>query len=348
MRFAIFITSGIGNALLLVPLIKSLRNKGTVTCFAASPFGAEAIFEGFKDDLFDAIVDVSGKSRVAKAALKYATAFDEVHLDYFSSGRQNLLLALAIGKRVFCNKIPLGIPASFRTKLSFIEPIAGIHEGTQYMRYTNGDFQDTELTAENFRLTPRPTRKDIPKEYVTLQPGSGNNLTPWKTWPTERWQEIAEWLMKHNDHLKILILGDQSEREMSKKFEALGDRVVSFIGKTTLKELPGIIGGAQFHLGGDSGLLHIAGCCATPSLTIWGGSDPVHFGWQKLDSELHTEIRIPDLPCHPCNRWIAPNRSKAAKPEICPDFRCIREIETSQLIEALTTKLNLPRRSDVA
>lgn len=346
MRFAIIITSGIGNALLLIPLIKELQKRGSVTCISASPFHAEKVFDGFSTKLFESLIDISSNAKAAAVALKRRGYFDEVYLDFFAGGRKNLLLASAIGKKVITNRPSTDLPEALTSSIQFIAPKARIHESQQYLRLFNPQFENNTPCEEQFLVNAIPPVRALPDKYLTIQPGSGNNLTPWKTWPVDRWIETMHWLLDEYPTLQLVVLGDDSEDWMHRQMDQLGPRVLSLIGQTKLEELPAIIAGATLHLGGDSGLLHIAGCLGISTATIWGGSDPAHFGWNVINPEKHLEIRIEELSCHPCNRWIEPNTSKATTPNECPDFACIRGINAAQVQEGIRTQLNKALRID--
>jgi ADP-heptose:LPS heptosyltransferase len=85
--------------------------------------------------------------------------------------------------------------------------------------------------------------------------------------------------------------------------------------------------------------MHIAGCVGTPTITVWGGSDPELFGWQKIDRSKHRVLQK-KLSCHPCNRWISPNTSKVELPSMCPDFECLQQISARMLLDVIYESIN--------
>ncbi len=58
---------------------------------------------------------------------------------------------------------------------------------------------------------------------------------PRKQWPADRFLEIARWLIDTYD-AQILLVGSAVDRNYSKLFKELGDRVIDSTGKTTLRE----------------------------------------------------------------------------------------------------------------
>lgn len=338
MKSAIFITSGIGNALYLVPLIKSLKEKGTVTCLAASSFRSHEIFRGFEDRLFDEVIEVGGAVSWPRFAAALVNRYDRVYLDFFASTKKNLVLASFLGKTVVTNHIPESLPRIFRGKIKHITPVIGLHEGTQYLLYVNPAMKDADLDESMFSLKPVFHKPILDEDYITIQPGSGNNKTPWKTWPVDAWTRLCKLITDNCPGLNIAVLGDETEETLSGVFESYGSRVRSFIGKTTLASLPSLMAGSKLHIGGDSAMLHIAGCVGTPTVTICGGSDPQIFGWSKVNAEKHVLIKH-TIACHPCYRWIAPNTSRVDDPARCPDFKCIRSIDETEVFRAVMQQL---------
>jgi len=338
LKFAIFITSGIGNALYLVPLIKTLRQRGSVTCIAASPFRSEQVFDGFAAPVFDRVIHINSPAAWPELARKMVSPFDTVYLDFFASTRKHLALAHFLGKTVVTNHVPESLPAFFRRKIHRVEPVIGLHEGTQYLRYANEALTDADLSESLFQLDPHPAKKVIEGKYITVQPGTGNNKAPWKTWPMASWKALIGRFGQAFPGYTIVVLGDKSEAFLAKEFETIGPQVYSLIGKTTLQELPSIVTNATLHIGGDSALLHIAGCVGTPTVTICGGSDPQIFGWHKIDQRKHRLVKH-TIACHPCYRWIAPNTSRVRDPLLCPDFKCIRSIDETEVFRAVSDQL---------
>lgn len=338
MKFALFITSGIGNALYLVPLIKHLRSQGTVTCISTSPFRSEEVFDGFEDALFDQIICIDNSAAYLKLLPKMLSKFDGIYLDYFAATRRHLVLAHLMGKTVHTNNIPKALAGFFRARLQLTMPKVGIHEGTQYLRFAQPDATDADLTEAQFALKPKAIRSLGYSRYITLQPGAGNNKTPWKTWPERSWMSLMQGLISEYTDLHLIVLGDSTEVHMNRVFAGISNRVIAIAGQTQLKELPSLISEAELHIGGDSAMLHIAGCVGTPTVTVCGGSDPEIFGWHKINAEKHVLVKH-TISCHPCYRWILPNRSRVDDPATCPDFKCIRSIDPEQVLTSVRAQL---------
>jgi ADP-heptose:LPS heptosyltransferase len=338
LRYAVFITSGIGNAIFLIPLIKELQKTGTVTLISSSPFGSEQIFK----DIPHAEL---GVIRKATSFVDYIglsgfvfRKFDKVFIDYFGASRRNLMLGHLIGRETVTAHIPRNLHAFFKTKISLVTPIPGLHEGAQMLRFLDTKMNDSDVDAGSFQLNSSGHKKLEQKRYITIQPGAGNDKTPWKIWPIGEWITLVKEIQSSFPDLIIKVLGDKSDLAHAGYFTQLGPNVKVLIDKTGLHELPKLLSGSALHIGSDSGLLHVAGAMNTRTVTICGGSDPELFGWQKLDAKRHLIIEH-KLNCHPCYRYYLPNRSRVEAAKDCPDFKCIRGILPSEILPLVKVQL---------
>lgn len=338
-RSAIFIGAGIGNTLFLVPLAKAVAKHGLLIGIATSKFDSQVVLDGFKETLFSRIIKSNSKLLLALKLLPYVfQKLDFIYLDYFSATRFNLIVSSLISRKIITNHIPENLSIRYRRKIEFVHPIPGLHEGTQYLRFFDRGVRDHSITELDFRLTPKSFAPRVTEPYITIQPGAGNNLTPWKVWPLRFWTALIELVQAEHPALGIVILGDSTEYEICQHLTRVSKSIDNRCGLTRVNELPGIISQAKLHVGGDSGLLHIAGVLGVPTICIAGGSDPEIFGWQKMNAQKHVLIQN-KLDCHPCYRWYLPNKSRVKNPLKCPDFKCIQSISPETVFEHLNQKL---------
>ena len=344
MKFAVFITSGIGNAIFLIPLIKVLKGKGKVYAIATSTFHAERLFDGYCEQLFEKVIVLDRSINLWRIIPSIFLQFDTAYVDYFGANRRNLWIAHIIARETITNRIPRSLPAWVRNRIKLIPPIKNRHESTQYLRFTDTSITKDELSQEMFFLTAKKTELPLPERYITVQPGAGNNLTPWKLWPLDRWTTLIETILEHNSDLSVIVLGDRHDRSMGTAMEALHPSIITLVDKTPLHLLPGIVTKSVLHIGGDSGILHVAGTVGTPTITIVGGSDPALFGWHRVDDKKHLIVQHL-LACHPCYRWYLPNRTRVKEAIQCPDFACIRSIDPTEVNPLVERQLKASRVS---
>ena len=131
------------------------------------------------------------------------------------------------------------------------------------------------------------------KNWVTVNPFS---RWQYKEWNDLKWAEIIDWLWEEFG-ISAIIVGAPEERLKAKTLiHQCKHKVFNLAGKTTLKELAGILSLSSLHLGVDSAAPHIAAATGTPTITIYGPSN-----WQDWApiGDKHRVI-LPDMDCVPC------------------------------------------------
>ncbi len=342
MRNAVFLSTGLGNALLLVPLLKTLKSRGEVVAFCTSPYFPEQVFEGFEDPPIDRVVLLKNRARAVRAALKYSGTIDAMYLDHFSSTPRIFAFSRMVARHIHCVSLPDPKFAG-RSYVTHHPPSVKHHEAQRYLALADPDYEDRLPGEDLFRLEPSPTKNPFKpsRKYITLQPGSGSNAAPWKNLPVPVWAEVTRRLLDEDPEVRVIVLGEDSESGLWGDFSA-HPRVEPAFDKYALAELPELLAGAELHLGGDSFLMHLSGCVGTPSFTVWGGSDPDFYGWNRIAPHRHGMLYARPS-CGPCSRWLEPNRTRVSDPAKCPDFRCLTGFTADDVFEAIVEfRNNLP------
>jgi len=329
MKVAVFASSGLGNAILLVPLLHKLKERGDeVTCISTADYGGKEFFEDC--DLVDQVLDIGpDKTAWVKFNVKYKGAFNEAYLDNFASSRKIILSAQVVSNKVIAQNIPKNLPGLLSKKCREVTPKEGLHAAVQNLRLLDPRANNDTLTERTFSL-PRPS--DISKHiegvaaYIVVQPGSANDSNSYKSWPIEHWIELIASISILYPEKQIVLVGDKNDQDMADQVRAdLGDAVISLVGKTTIGDLKSIIANCSLLIGVDSGLMHMAAVYGNPTFTLWGPSDSGLYGYEAIDNTKHRSVSL-HLPCSPCNSWLSPNTSRVTKPEDCPDYRCMAEL----------------------
>lgn len=344
MKYAVFISSGLGDAVLMVPLIKKLKGKGTVTGLFDSAFQCQELF--YNSDLFDEIILLNKNTDYVKTLLKYKNAFDISYLNYFSATRKNLILAASLSKETRTNKLPNILPGVKKSDIKFIQPEKGIHDGVQNLRLHNSNNSHINLNEQDFLInylqeTSLAESLNIPDTpFVSVQISSANNQQQYKNWPITYWSKLLELLSNQYQHIHFILIGDTNESYLADQIlESKIERVHSSVGLTSISELTSIIRKSSLFIGLDGGPMHIAVSQGTPTFTIWGGSDYNLYGYQDINEQNH-QIACQEISCHPCNSWIAPNTSRVMDPQECPDFACIRTMKPESIFSQLSPFAN--------
>ena len=131
-----------------------------------------------------------------------------------------------------------------------------------------------------------------PGAYAVVVPGA---LWPTKRWPPERFAAVAETIVTESG-LGVLLLGSPSERQLCDEIAGqAGAGVLVDAGDTELGQMAALINSARVFIGNDSGPMHIATAVGTPTVAIFGPTDPGQFDFEN------DEVIYADLECSACS-----------------------------------------------
>jgi len=324
-KVAVYFSAGIGDALLLTPLIKILKKDGYhVSGVFTSSFLVHELYE--KIELLDEKIIVINKPRaiwfVGKFFLK---KFDLSIVNFFAANKSNLLMASKTSKNVFTNRIVEFSKIKLKN-ISYLEPKNSMHDAEQNILLYTSTYK---LIESDFNLTISNSELPQINKSIALQIGAGNNKTPFKIWDSDKWYQILNLIVNDFPDIKIILIGDKHETNLL-HFSFLKN-VTNLIGKTNLKDLPDVIKNTNCFIGSDSGIMHLAVALGLPTFTIWGASNQYLYSYQKFNSKKHIVLFNENINCRPCNSWINQNNSRVQNVNDCPDFKCIKEIETEHV-----------------
>jgi heptosyltransferase-1 len=158
----------------------------------------------------------------------------------------------------------------------------------------------------------RRFKREIAKPYALMQVTPRSH--PGKAWSNERWSGAVRFLDSHG--IISVQVGCPDEEPIT--------GAVDFLGKTTILQALALLSGAVFFLGIDSVFQHVAYVLNIPALVLFGSSTPAVWGYPD-----HVNL-YKNLPCQPC----------VDKPHhTCREHRCMLEITTDEVIEAVRSLL---------
>ena len=169
------------------------------------------------------------------------------------------------------------------------------------------------------------------KKAVTVFPGGGINPKTTmlsKRWPAENYALLCDWIIEKYKAI-ILFVGGKSDQEIVNKIISLmKNDSINLCGKLTYRESAAIIEKTNLFIGGDSGLLYIASAVGTPTISLFGPSNP------KLVApmgEKHIYI-WGKTDCSPCYVPETVHKKEFLK---CNDFKCMRAISIDKVKQAV-------------
>ena len=123
-----------------------------------------------------------------------------------------------------------------------------------------------------------------------------------KTWPPESYGDLARRLAAKT-RARVVVMGGPDEVELATRVcDAAGSAAVNLAGKDTLGALPAILARLSVLVSGDTGPLHIAALVGTPTLSLFGPTDPRRTAPRGL---AHILLQR-DLACSPCFKRVCP------------------------------------------
>ena len=155
---------------------------------------------------------------------------------------------------------------------------------------------------QRFELPVSPdAEKIVPSEaYFVVAPGAG--WAP-RRWPLANFIEIARRVVAENGP-RCVVVGDQQDRPFGDAVvQGIGQSCIDTCGRLGIHELAEIVRQAQFVVGNDSAVVHIAAYFGVPSVVALGGG---HFNWFLPYPETARGVQSPRvahlaMSCFGCN-----------------------------------------------
>jgi heptosyltransferase III len=101
----------------------------------------------------------------------------------------------------------------------------------------------------------------------------------------------------------VVVTGSASDRALAGAVAAaLPEPAVDLTGALSVRDTLAVIAALDLFLSPDTGPMHLACAVGTPSVSVFGPSDPVRYfsGGSGLSGTRHVVVRA-DLWCSPCN-----------------------------------------------
>ncbi|GIH72878.1 glycosyltransferase family 9 protein [Sphaerimonospora thailandensis] len=270
---------GLGDLLTAVPALRALRRahpEHRIVLAAPAHLGGLLPLIGAVDEL----VDMSGPGPVPGGAVPGGTVpyglpgianvpdIPDIAVNLHGSGPQSIV-ALRRARRLLSHAHP-AVPG-----------VAGppwrpeIHEVRRWCEM----LEWYGITVDHGDLAlrdPGPSR--WADAEAVIHPGAGYRA---KQWPPERFAGVAAELSRLGLH--VVITGGPEEIALARQVAELAGlpgppaaRVLA--GRTDLRELAALVGGAKLVICGDTGMSHLATAVGTPSVVIYGPVSPALWG----------------------------------------------------------------------
>lgn len=332
---AIFISAGLGDSLLTLPLARKLRTVSSrLVALLTSTLMTKSFLE--KLELFDRVDVLSFKNakknwdwHLLPYVIRNFHRFDEIYLPPFSCNRAHRSLAALLAKRCCSHSNTDQLPV--------------MHDAIQNMRLYDPLITSSEVSLSNVTFTPATVKRIVRGRlsqadrlsgpYVAVQISASDSMFPQKSWPFEHWVSWLEAVTDSYPTMNFVLIGGSREASvMNQMLSKKIPRVSTVNTSGSLENAAAILHDAHHFVGLDGGLMHLAACLGKPTFTLWGASNPTLYGYEVMDACRHRVVSL-RMPCAPCESWLKPNHSRVHDARDCPDFRCIRMLSPATVID---------------
>jgi heptosyltransferase-3 len=288
-------TRRIGDVLLTTPFVRSLKAQWPDTPIDMLVFrGTEGVVEHNPD--IRRVITVAQRARfrerLADAARMWrrydlacaAISSDRPRFYAFFAGKKRIGLVdpdrLTLLNRFMLHRIALNEHRSVHTVRSSLALAAAIGIPLHAEVVPPGIGEDPASRARF------DARFDEPPAIVPGEPFVVLHLLPmfeYKRWSFEGWIEVIHWLRARG--FAVVFSGGpaQAERDYAERVAAAtGEPVLNLVGRLSFGESAELYRRARLYIGPDTGATHVAAATGTPTLAIFGPSDPVRWGpWPR-------------------------------------------------------------------
>lgn len=195
-----------------------------------------------------------------------------------------------------------------------------------------------------------PVQMDYPERapYITVAVDSTSTQ---RRWVAEKFVALVSRLLEEYPY-DVYLTGNQLASDESALYDsAFGEepRVKNYIGKTGFKEWIEMLRHGQFHIGVDSGSIHVAASVGTQAFClsgVWDGKRCLPYQIDKRDGRTvgpiciyRSDVVIEEMPCYACQ--VKKTRIGRGNDECyreCMEGRpclCLQKIEVDDVVSAI-------------
>lgn len=163
------------------------------------------------------------------------------------------------------------------------------------------------------------------KGYIVMNPNA-SDLRIERRWGAANFAALIELCISRYPDRQVVLIGSPAEREYTEEVlrTIQSDKVQNLAGKTTIDELIAIIRNAALVITNDTGPMHIAFSCKSPTICLFGPCSPVQYGWVE-----NARIIYKRMYCSPCvhDFGTAPCKGNNV---------CMQQISVNEVMKVLT------------
>ena len=305
MKVIISAFTGLGNSILISPLVKGLLKaygpELQILLVGDDKYLALSILRGlpqtsvhiFKDtdcSLYEGCTVAffprfGGSSEfellIRKKGIKIVKHYDQYLLNPFHKKFSQLA------------RVKLLIKMIFEKKSLYVPYVPGRHEVELNLDLLR-QYSSSPIEAQSTQVGVQPKEELITKwnlrsgRYIVLQPSVANGVYSSKRWNPENFLFLAQKLVIAYPHMGIVLLGDLGDKKCMPDFD-WPNNTLNLMGETSLEEMVSLINYAKISVVHDSGAMHLAVALKARYLALLGPTDFYRSGpYDKNSSAIYS------------------------------------------------------------
>lgn len=170
----------------------------------------------------------------------------------------------------------------------------------------------------------------VNQPYIIINVNA-SDLREERKWDKDNYIKLISHITNKHTELKIILIGSKNEFDYTESIKTNfcnQQNVINYAGKTNVQELISLIANAACLVTNDTGPMHIAFSCKTPTVCLFGPCSPQQYGYIEKTSIIYKNVY-----CSPCvHEFIIPPCKG--------NNTCMKSIFVDEVIEAFEMILN--------
>lgn len=191
-----------------------------------------------------------------------------------------------------------------------------MHEADRYLDLLRIHGLSVSESDKQPRLPSINAKRGL-KIHIVMNLGAGWKM---RQWPAERTAQAADYFARELD-ARVVFCGGKGEIQLAEEIQGMmKTRPEILCGKTSLKELAGILASCDLFITPDTGSLHLAAALNVPTIALFGPGDLT----KVMPRSEKVKVLYHALPCSPCQFQYT---------DKCQNNLCMQEISAEEVIQ---------------
>jgi len=286
MQILIIFLSGLGNMLLFIPTLQSIRESypdAKITMWLKQAVAVE-VAKSF--NLVDEFITYHSKVNLVKQ-LAILSRLQKNNYDFLITTFIEQGLKVRLQAHYLKAKRKIGYKVGCFTDRWFTDLLDLDHSECEADRHFRiAKLLDSsankmppcwDLSAEQAFVKDVISSRRIDKDrlLVGMHPGCSMSLS-YKRWPAKNFAKLAD-IIYEKYNAQIIIFGGEEETPLSRQISDYAEkcRPILLTGKTNINQTAAMIKECDYFISNDSGLMHIASVINTPQIALFGGTSVI-------------------------------------------------------------------------